>query len=176
MRRAAAAVLALGLSAAPGATTAAAPRDFPLTPQTAEIGFRAYAFGIVPVDGTFRRFTGTLTIDRADPDTCTVTVTVDTTSLSMRDKALEADTLSPSLLDAAAFPSFSYAGQCQGPGIAGLLTLHGVTKPLFLQVERNGTGYAAQSALRRREWGITGRPLLAGPTIRIRVSTTLPLP
>jgi polyisoprenoid-binding protein YceI len=167
----------LPLAAAMLHPAAAAPRDIALTPQSAEIGFRAYALGLFPVDGVFHRFSGTLTLD-PELAACTVTVTVETASLSMDDRAVEQAVLGPGLLDAAAFPAMTYRGECaaDGKSIAGTLTMHGVIRPLALQVQRDGSKYVAQSALRRADWGVRGQPVLAGPTIRIKVSTTVPLP
>ena len=153
----------------------AAPRSLPLDPQHAVIGFRAFAFGLVPVDGSFARFHGVLVYDTAAPDRCRVDVTVEVASLALDDATLRDDVLSPTLLDAAAFPILGYSGACQGDGIAGTLTMHGVTRPLALKILREGSNYAAQAALRRFDWGVTGQHLLAGPTVRIRVSTDLPL-
>ena len=145
----------------------------PLAPGNAVIGFRAYAFGLFPVDGAFGRFHGQLVADPGDPRTCHVEVTVETASLQMPSIALRDDVLSPSLLDASRFPTFAYSGDCQSGGIDGTLTLHGVSRNLPLAILRDASSYAAQASLRRADWGITGRPLMAGPTIRIRVSTTL---
>lgn len=156
----------------PGAAVAA-PRSLPLDPTHAEVAFRAYALGVVPFDGTFSRFSGVLTIDPAAPDVCRVDVHVDVTSLHMADQAMRDDVLSPELLDAAAFPMLTYSGACDAGGIDGALTLHGKTRPLHLAIVNHPPRYLAEAALRRRDWGITGRPLLAGPTVRIRVSTTI---
>ncbi len=165
--------LLLALAAAVPASAWAQARSLPLDPAHAEIGFRAYAFGMIPMDGTFSRFSGVLTIDPAAPRGCRVDVRVDVTSLHMPDPAIRDDVLSATLLDAAAFPTLTYSGACRGDVIEGALTLHGVTHPLRLAIVNAPPSYIAQASLRRRDWGITGRPLMAGGTVRIRVSTTI---
>jgi polyisoprenoid-binding protein YceI len=151
----------------------AQPRSLPLDPAHAEIGFRAYAFGLVPLDGTFSRFSGVLTIDPRTPESCRVDVSVDVTSLTMPDPAIRDDVLSVNLLDAASFPTLSYSGACRGETIEGTLTLHGASHKLRLSIVNGPTRYTAEGTLRRRDWGVTGRPLMCGPTVRIRVSTTI---
>ncbi len=166
------AVLLPALALLAGAARAE-PRDLPLDPEHAEIGFRAYAFGLVPLDGHFTRFAGVLRIDPAAPQTCLVQISVDVRSLHMPDPAIRDDVLSARLLDAATFPTLIYRGACAGGGIDGLLTLHGVTGKLHLAIDSRPPAYVAEAALRRLDWGIAGRPLLAGGTVRIRVSTTI---
>jgi polyisoprenoid-binding protein YceI len=151
----------------------AAPRSLPLDPEHAEVAFRAYALGVMPIDGRFTRFRGELIVDPAEPGRCRVALTVEVASLQMQDEAMRDDTLSSNLLDAAAFPSFAYSGECSANGIAGSLTLHGVTHRLSLRVTHERESFIAQAMLRRADWGITGRPLLAGATVRIRVSTVI---
>lgn len=171
MLKLAAAILALLPAAACGE-----PRRLPLDPAHAAIGFRAYAFGLVPVEGSFTRFQGELLLDPADAGQCRVEVAVEVASLRMADSGMQQDVLSPQLLDAERFPTLGYRGACDGQGIAGLLTLHGVTRPLPLTVLRDGPAYTAQAVVNRFAWGIAGRRFLAGPTIRIRVSTAIPSP
>lgn len=171
--RAARLLLAGALAAASAAPAWAQARSLPLDPANAEIGFRAYAFGIVPMDGAFSRFSGVLMIDPAAPAVCRVDVRVEVVSLHMPDPAIRDDVLSASLLDAADFPTLAFSGACRGDVIDGALTLHGVTRPLSLAIVNDPPRYVAQAALRRRDWGIAGRPLMAGATVRIRVSTTI---
>jgi polyisoprenoid-binding protein YceI len=175
MRSALLLVLLLLLLLGPAATRAmATPLRLTLDPAHAVVGFRAYEFGLVPVDGIFTRFHGRLLIDPAVPNSCQVDVTVEVASLRMSDPGILDDTLSPGLLNAAAFSTLRYRGSCDGHGIAGDLTLHGVTRPLFLITTREGDRYRAHASLQRTDWGITGQPVLAGRNVRISVSTTVP--
>jgi polyisoprenoid-binding protein YceI len=167
-----AAVMLLLLLLLAGAARAE-PRSLPLDPAHAQIEFRTYAFGVMPINGSFTRFSGVLTIDPLAPQTCRVDIRVEVASLRMLYPAVGEDVLSRNLLDAAAFPTLAYSGACAGAGIEGALTLHGTTKPLHLAIVSEPPYYRAEATLRRRDWGITGRPLLAGATVRIRVSTTI---
>jgi polyisoprenoid-binding protein YceI len=121
----------------------------------------------------FSRFSGVLLIDPQHPETCRIDVSVDVTSLRMPDPAIRDDVLSANLLDSAAFPTLAYSGACRGDAIEGTLTLHGTMRPLRLAIVNAPPRYSAEAPLRRRDWGIAGRPLMAGATVRIRVSTTI---
>ena len=168
--------LLAGAALAGAATPADPPRHLPLGPSTARIGFRAYALGILPIDGAFSRFEGTLALDGdAGPELgCRITLRIEVASLELADPDIRADMLSPNLLDAARYPALAFEGACHGPAIVGILTLHGVSRPLALAVTRREDKMVAEGSLLRTEWGITGRPLLAGRTVRLQV--TLPVP
>lgn len=170
--------------AQPGDPAHARPVTLRLEPGSTEIAFRAYGMGFLPIDGTFGRFSGTLRLDPADPAACAIEVEADVASLAMPDPAMTADALGPDLLDAPRFPRFAYRGECRGgtgggapnaaPVLHGALSLHGVTRPLAFQVSREGGRFVATAMMRRAEWGMGARPLLAGPEVRIRFTTVLP--
>ena len=42
--------------------------------------------------------------------------------------------IGPEFMDALRFPTLAYAGSCQPPGIGGMLGLHGITRPVTLEV------------------------------------------
>jgi polyisoprenoid-binding protein YceI len=156
------------------AAAAPLPAHITLQPATTRILFRAYALGLLPVDGAFTRFTGTLTLDDAPARDCRIAVRVEVASLRMDDANIRADVLSANLLDAARFPELAFDGSCRADTIVGTLALHGVTRPVTLAVTRRNGEVEAQATLRRSDWGITGRPVLAGRTVRLRVAVRLP--
>jgi polyisoprenoid-binding protein YceI len=169
-------LLLVGALALAPAPAWAEPRSLPLDPTHAEVAFSAYALGAVPVEGTFSRFSGTLVIDPVVPGSCRVDIRIQVASLQMPDPSVREEVLSPELLDAAAFPILAYRGTCARGGIDGRLTLHGTTRPLHLAIVNDARHYTAEAELRRDDWGITGEPVMVGPTVRIRVSTTIPQP
>lgn len=179
MRRALLASALAMLLAAPSVLLAAPawaePTTLLLQPGTTVLGFRAYGLGMLPIDGTFTRFRGTLALDAADPAFCRIQVEADAASLVMPSEAMTRDALGPDLLNVAVHPRFAYAGECQAGAVDGRLTLAGVTKPLRAGVERDSGRFIATGMMRRAEWGMSARPLLAGPEVRIRVATGLPV-
>jgi polyisoprenoid-binding protein YceI len=168
-----AALLCQVAAAAPGPKPV---QTLALTPATAKLGLTVYALGLFPVAGAYASFSGTLDIDPANPDFCRVTVTVDQASLNMGDPTRTRKALAPDMLDAAHYPTMRYSGTCDGSTMGGTLTLHGIARPLSLTLRRSGTTVAGEGRLIRHDYAIDGMPHLLGQVIKIRFSTTLPMP
>jgi len=172
LRRWAFAAALAGLLQAPPA--GAATHTLALQPRSAQVSFRAYGLGIVPIDGQFTRFNGVLVLDPADPAVCQLDVQAEAASLQMPDAGMTQDALGPELLDVDHHPAFSYSGRCGDGQVRGTLLLHGIRRPLLLTVARDGGRWIATGRMRRAEWGMGARPLLAGPEVRIQFSAALP--
>jgi polyisoprenoid-binding protein YceI len=138
------------------------------------ISYTVFALDLVPVTATFERFHGAITQDPAHPDACTIQVTIDVTSLHMDDPARLHHALAPDMLDAAHFPTMHYAGACAENSLVGNLTLHGITHPLTLAMQRDGTQVDCAGMLVRRDYGILGMSGLVASDVRIRLNVHLP--
>ncbi len=170
-KRLASALILLLLLAPTGHATQ---RRFVIAPAQVQLGFRAYGFGMFPIDGAFTRFNGILTLDDQDPSFCRVDLKAEADSLEMADSSMTADALGPDLLDVKRYPAFGFEGACAGNTLQGSLLLHGVSRPVSLDVERGDGRWQAQGSIRRADWGMGARPLVAGPTVRITLTTGLP--
>ena len=146
-----------------------------LTPGSSTVAFRAYGLGLFPLDGQFARFHGRFTYDPAAPAHCSVMLQVDVPSLAM-DPTYGGMVLGPEFLDAARFPGLAYQGTCDADAMNGLLTMHGVSRPFALTLDRGRNEVTAVGSLRRADWGMTARPLLGGSTVRITVTVPLSAP
>lgn len=156
-------------------TARAAPAELPLTPATTEVSTRVWGIGLLPVDGTFREFSGTMAYSRPDFAQCDVTLSIQATSLAMADPERRDEFLSPDFLDAERFPALSYRGSCSGSDkIEGTLAMRGVSHALPLKLEHTDHRLTAEGDLDRRVWGMTAKPLMVGRTVRIRVIVRLP--
>ena len=106
------------------------------------VQFRVKHLGYSWLYGRFNNFDGSFTFDEKDPSKNKVDVTVDVTSLDSnhaeRDKHLRsADFLDASKYPKATFVSTTYKPTGEGTAeLTGDLTLHGVTKPITIAVER----------------------------------------
>ncbi len=165
--------LALGLALLAPAHAMAVPLTVALTPANTRIRFRAFALSLFPMDGGFARFTGSLAYDPARPGFCHVLMVVEVASLRLASPAITADVLSRHFLDPADFPRLRFEGACRDGSVAGILRLHGVSRPFLLRVRPRSRRFVATGRLRRALWGVTARPLLAGPMVRIRVLVRL---
>jgi polyisoprenoid-binding protein YceI len=152
----------------------AAVRRVALDPGMAQIGYTAFAFGILPIPATFERFSGTIDEDVAHPNACRLQVTVDIQSLHMADEQRRLEVLGPDMLDASRFPTMRFSGGCQTATLTGTLTLHGVSRPLSLTMQRKGAEVNCVGTLVRRDFGILGMRAVVGQKVRIRLSVHLP--
>jgi len=149
-------------------------RHLPLAPPQTRAEFTTYAMGLWPLAGHFTQFSGDITVDPAHADLCTVSLDIDVASLEMADPERARLAVGPKLLNQAEFPKLTYRGTCAGGRAAGMLTMHGVTKPLFLTATRTGATVTATGSLKREDFGIDGMPGLIGRTIKLSFAVQLP--
>jgi len=151
-----------------------APLLLSLTPQSAQVVFRAYGLGFLPIDGAFTRFAGTLHLDSNDAAACRVDLRAEAASLQMPEPAMTRDALGEDLLDVTRHPAFAFDGACRDGRLQGSLLLHGVTRPFALTVVVANGMWVATGTMRRADWGMGARPMMAGPEVRLRLSAALP--
>ena len=142
----------------------------PFDSRNAEVGFRVYGFGVMPVNGHFTRFQGSWRNDPQDPAACTVTIGADIASLVMPTDGMRSDALAPGMLDVAAFPQMDFQGRCAQGRITGQLTLHGFRGAMDFAISRRAGQLAAEASLRRAEWGMTGNSAMVGNTVTIEIT------
>ena len=152
---------------------AAAQRLLVLDPSDASIEMRAFGLGLLPLDGRFTSFHGTLAYDPNARAACRVELSVNVRSLSMLNPLTRDTVVGPEFLDAARFPSLVFVGACEEAGLGGMLGLHGVSAPFRLDLTWRPDQVVAEGSLRRADWGMTAMPLVGGRTVRIRVSVSL---
>ncbi|MBI5462856.1 MAG: YceI family protein [Gammaproteobacteria bacterium] len=139
---------AIAFAAALSLPTLAPAADYVIdTAKThAFIQFRIQHLGYSWLYGRFNKFEGTFSYDEKNPAANKVEVSIDTASVDTnhaeRDKHLRSD----DFLDVEKFPQAHFVGtkfEDKGDGkavLSGALTLHGVTKPVVIAVERIGQG------------------------------------
>ncbi len=152
--------------------------------------FRVNHLGFSHYTARFTRFDAQLQFDPAKPEAMHVSATVDATSIQTDypnpkpnfDKELQ----SKSWLDAAAFPKMTFeSATVQKTGantakVSGNLTLHGVTKPVSLDITYNGgyagmnmdpggsrIGFSARGVLKRSDFGVAFGIPAPGTTIGV---------
>jgi polyisoprenoid-binding protein YceI len=146
------------------------PGTFALDTSHSQIGFTVRHMMIAKVRGHFSATEGTLVVAE-DPTASTVTITASTGSIDTRDEGRDGHLKSPDFLDAEQYPTITFTGTGitdEGGGtfaLVGDLTVHGVTKPLQLEVEYNGVGqdpwgnqrigFTAKGEVNREDFGLT---------------------
>ncbi len=135
-----------------------------------EVDFSILHMSLSKVHGRFGNIGGSLVINDADITKSTLNVTIDVSTVDTGVGARDNDLKSPNFFDVAQFPtatfvSTSVAKAAGGLTVTGNLTLHGVTKPVTLNVEGptgpvNGMdkkpheGFSASTTISRTAFGI----------------------
>lgn len=133
------------------------------------VQFRIIHLGYSVLAGRFNDFTGSFTWDKDNPGASSIVITINTASIDTnhaeRDKHLrEAEFLDVNKYPRAVFKSSKYLGDASGGKMLGLLTLHGVTKPITLDVKVIGegpdpwggyrAGFSATTSITRSDFGM----------------------
>ena len=112
----------------------------------ASIKFRVQHLGYSWLYGRFNEFDGKFSYDDAAPDKASVEVTINTTSVDSNHAERDKHLRSADFLDVAKFPEAKFTSTSYTPGerdtgtLKGDLTLHGVTKPVEIAVQKIGAG------------------------------------
>jgi polyisoprenoid-binding protein YceI len=169
---------------APGAApAAAAPKppkadipagDYTLDKSHASLTFKVSHLGFSNYTASFADFDAKLRFDQANAAASSLEATIDPKSLTLPapPPGFQKDLTGPQWLDAARYPAITFKStriETTGPDtgkVTGDLTLHGVTKPVTLDVTYNGgyvghpmdpnarIGFSAKGAFKRSDFGI----------------------
>ena len=184
------ALTAMILLAAPlRAQTSASTDAWKIDPNHSTLAFKIRHL-VSTVSGTFLEWGGTVHADPGHLASGSVDVIIQTASITTRHDRRDNDLRSANFFDAANHPIISFKShkvEVHGRTIrlAGDLTMHGVTKPVTLEGEYNGTtgsgpqqriGFSASGKLNRLDWGIAwnraveGGGMLLGDEVSLEVA------
>jgi len=163
-----------------GALALAAPLTFAQTstwvPDKAhsEVDFTILHMSLSNVRGHFGNIGGTVTMNDSDITKSTVNITVDVSSVDTGVSARDGDLKGANWFDAGQFPTATFTSTSiskngNGLTINGNLTLHGVTKPVTLQVDapkgpvpgmdkKQHMGFSGTTTIKRTDFGIGKAP------------------
>lgn len=144
---------------------------YTIDPAHSNLQFSVRHMMIANVKGAFSGVKGTVLYDPDAPETGSVEAEVDTSTISTLDPNRDTHLKSPEFLDAAQFPTITFKStriERSGDGlkIDGDLTIHGVTKPVTLDVEEvspegkdpwgnTRIGASAKAKIKRSDFGLT---------------------
>jgi polyisoprenoid-binding protein YceI len=112
-----------------------------LDPAHSGVEFSVRHMMVSTVKGRFEKVKGTVELDEKDVTKSTVEVTIDLSSVNTNEPKRDGHLKSPDFFDVAKFPSASFKStKVQKAGknklkVTGDLSLHGVVKPVVLEVE-----------------------------------------
>lgn len=144
---------------------------YTLEPTHTSVTFQYTHFGYSHPTGKFMDAKGTVTLDEAAPAKSSVEVSFGIDGINTGVPALDEHLKSPDFFDAAKFPTATFKStkvEPTGPDTAkvtGDLTIHGVTKPVTLNVKLNkeavnpmsnkkGVGFTATGTINRSDFGM----------------------
>jgi polyisoprenoid-binding protein YceI len=140
-----------------------------LEPPESVVELRTYGFGVIPFDGKFTRFRGSMRYDPSTTDLGEVMLQIEAASFAMPNQPIRDLIVGGEMMDVARFPELTFQGTGRGRAVIGDLTMHGQTRAVTLDYARSAGTATATGRLRREDWGITGGQLIGGSIIRIRV-------
>lgn len=160
--------------------------DYHLDQKHAALMFEIDHLGYSTYLGRFDVFDARLDFDEAAPEAARVEAVIDINSLDIANPEFAETLTGPQWFDADQFPqavfrstSITVTGGATGE-MLGELTLHGVTRPVRLDVTFNGggrdlirnayiVGFSASGQIKRSEFGVDRLSGLLADTVRIRI-------
>ncbi len=159
------------------------------------VNFTVRHLVVSKVRGRFTKWEGVLEMDEKDPSGGRVEVVIDAGSIDTGVAQRDGHLKSPDFFDVERFPAIAFKStrvEKAGAGalkVTGDLTMHGVTRPVVLDVEYAGTakdpwgglraGFSARASLNRKEFGLTYNQLLetggvaVGETVEIGIEAEM---
>ena len=152
-----------------------------LDPYHTQVEFAAKHLGMMTVRGNFTEVSATGNIDPDKPETSSVDVTIQATSIQTHHAQRDNDLRTSNFLDVENFPTMHFkstkveVGGADRFTLTGDLTIKGTTKPATFAVVKYGEfndprmghriGYSAQTRINRKDFGMTFNMMLDGKWI-----------
>lgn len=166
---------AAALALAVASTAGAEPVSLMIDKAHSEVGFNIrHLFN--KTHGRFKDFSGTLVFDAANLAASTVQVSIVDSTIDTANERRDNHLRSAEFFDVAKYPDITFKSSKVIPGkdanhfqVAGDFAMHGVTKPVTLDVELLGlgpaaigghslgtqAGFMATTTIKRQDWGIS---------------------
>ncbi len=160
-----------------------------IDPSHSDISFTVRHVMVSKVRGSFTSFEGNVTIGE-NPLESSVEVTIDLASIDTRDAGRDAHLRSADFFGVDSHPTATFRSTAvyareDGYALDGELSIHGVTRPVSLELEFNGTstdpwggsraGFSATTELSRKDFGmdfnipLDGGGVVVGDKVKLQV-------
>lgn len=162
-----------------------AAENFALDPAHASVLFGVSHLGFSKTFGRFNIVEGKFSLDAENPENSSVEVTIDAASLDTNHAKRDEHLRGADFFDVAQFPKLTYKSTSvkrtgdKTATVTGDLTLHGVMKPVPLQVtlvnagpnpmdkSKTVAGFSARGVLRRSDFGMAYAAPVLGDEVEI---------
>lgn len=173
------------LIVAGNAQPAGATEKYQLDPTHASVLFGVSHLGFSKTFGRFNTIEGVFELDQASPEKSTVQVTIDAASLDTNHAKRDEHLRGKDFFNVAEFPTLTYKSTSvkltgeKTAVVTGDLTLHGVTKPVPLEVAlvnqgpnpmdktKTVAGFSARGTLKRSDFGMGYAAPVLGDEVEI---------
>jgi len=163
-----------------------------IDPDHSNIGFKVKHLMVSNVKGSFEKHSGTLDLDDKDIAKSRVAVTIETASINTNVQKRDEHLRSPDFFDVARYPTMSFVSKKvvkvgkDKLQVTGDLTLHGVTRPVVLDVEAPSLeskdpwgnirrGAFATTRINRKDFGLVWNKALETGGVAVGEDVTITL-
>jgi polyisoprenoid-binding protein YceI len=184
-------ILALALAATTPAFAARVP--YTIDSNHTQVLFTYSHFGLSNITGRFGDVTGTFEFDAEMPANSKVAVTIPIESVSMGVPKLDAHLKMADFFEVGTYPTATFTSTTVTAtgdnrlSVAGDLTIHGVTKPVVLDVTINrigehpmtktpAVGFDATTTLKRSDFGLGAYVPNVGDEVKVRITMEARMP
>ena len=160
---------------------------YTIDPTHTQVEFTYSHMGFSNITGRFDTVRGEFLFDPADPTKSSVSITIPVESISTGVDKLDEHLLKADFFDAATYPTATFKSTgvtAAGEGalkVAGDLTIHGVTRPVVMDVtinkvgthpmtKANAAGFDASFDIKRSEFGVGGYAPAVSDEVRIEIT------
>jgi len=163
--------------------------DYTIDPTHTRIGFVARHAMVTKVRGSFNEFSGTAAIDGDDPARSSVSVRIAADSIDTRNADRDAHLRSNDFLAMEEYPEITFVSTSITPtgessfDVTGDLTIKGVTKPVTIPFDFEGTaqdpfgntriGFEGATTVNRKDFGVTWNAALETGGVLVSEKVTL---
>jgi polyisoprenoid-binding protein YceI len=144
-------------------STATANEVYKINTAHSSISFKVHQY-LAVTNGKFKKFSGTIDIDRDHPEKSSVVAKIDVRSIDTGIRKRDDHLRSAEFFNVGKFPEITFKSQSvkqtgqQSGNIVGDFTMHGVTKPITLHVKLL-TPLRDEASMQHSRWEVTTAPL-----------------
>jgi polyisoprenoid-binding protein YceI len=170
---------------ATGASTTRAADTYTVDPVHSSISFMIEHAGVSNIHGRFNDFSGTVTIDTADPSKSSFALTIPVETIDTNNVKRDEHLRAPDYFNVKQFPTMTFKSTKVkaidgGYEVTGDLTLHGVTKPISFTLKggdkvvefpkgKKRIGLVSNFSITRSQFGVTADIGALGDEVPITV-------
>jgi polyisoprenoid-binding protein YceI len=170
----------IGLTCLAALAAAASAETYLIRPVYTNVTFKITKWMVMPEQGQFREFDGTLTYDPAHPEQSHIEMTVQAASIDTKDETRDGVLRSDDFFGVAHYPTLTFrstevrATATDALLVTGDFSLHGVTKRIVVPVKLHGihelpnigklAGFETTFTINRKDYGVLGTKWGAVPS------------